>query len=81
MAVFTRWVGSGAKPRMCSPNASEAFAFNLASLYFILSIDANILLIICCDPVFYPVGVPAATREGASNSNSQNRKYYIKTSD
>src|SRR5260363_481696 len=36
IAVFTRWVGSGAKPGMCSPNANEAFAFNPASLYFIL---------------------------------------------
>ncbi|KAF0471632.1 hypothetical protein F8M41_025162 [Gigaspora margarita] len=85
MAVFTRWVGSGAKPGMCSLNASEAFAFNPASLYFILlqcdSLLALILTIICCDPVFYPVAVPAATREGASNSNSRNRKYYVETSD
>ncbi|KAF0496476.1 hypothetical protein F8M41_020958 [Gigaspora margarita] len=72
MAVFTGWVGSGAKPEMCFPNASEAFALNFASFYFILttirfvSIDENILPIICCDSVSHPVGVLAATREGAS---------------
>ncbi|KAF0447473.1 hypothetical protein F8M41_002779 [Gigaspora margarita] len=75
MEVFTGWVGSGAKPEMCSPNAIEAFALNSASFYFILttmrifvSIDVNILPIISCDPVSHPVGVPAATREGASIS-------------